>query len=165
MKTVEGKVPMELLVPEALEAWAWAMKEGADKYKPNDWREGNGMPWTWLIAAIQRHANLMMKGENFDTASPIPGMTHAAKIMASASMLVYYLEHHKQFNKDDRFQIGKPAAEQTPQCKRCNGDNVVYEAGPNGVSFKCIACDSSAHHPHSKAEALELWNNMKEREK
>lgn len=102
LKTIEGKTPYQLIPPESMEAFARAMEYGAIKHEPDDWRKGNGMPWTWLLAAILRHTWALMCGEDID---PSSNLHHGAHIMAGASMLIYYHVHRKTFNKDDRFIV------------------------------------------------------------
>ena len=100
MKNIEGKVPYQLVPVEAMEQYALAMAYGAKKHKIDDWREGKGMPWCWLIAAILRHTFKVLAGEDFDKDSGLPHMAH---VMASASMLLYYLTYKKRYDQDDRF--------------------------------------------------------------
>ena len=102
MKSTEGKTPYELIPPEAMEQFALAMQEGADKYAQDDWRKSNGMPWTWLLAAILRHTFALLRGEDIDPQSPRK-LHHGAKIMASAAMLIYYHHYRWVFTRDDRF--------------------------------------------------------------
>lgn len=101
MKDIGGKPPMELIPAEVMEFYAHAMGAGAATYKRDDWRDGAGMPWTWLIAAILRHTWAILRGEDVDPKSRLP---HAAHIMAGAGMLLYYHLFRDRYHKDDRFK-------------------------------------------------------------
>ena len=87
----EGKIRLELLVPEAMEAEArvWAM--GAKKYGEYNWQKG--MPWLTVIGCLLRHILAILKGEDIDKES---GELHAAHIKCNASMLIYYYYNYKQ---------------------------------------------------------------------
>lgn len=100
MKSIEGKIPYELIPVVSMEQFALAMKYGADKHEKDDWRKGKGMPWTWLIAAALRHSYALLKGENYDKDS---GLHHGAHLMCCGAMLIYYCVNHKQYPLDDRF--------------------------------------------------------------
>lgn len=102
MKSTDGKIPYELIPPEAMEEYTKAMQYGADKYEPNDWRRGSGMRWTMIIAAILRHTFALLRGEDIDKTS---GLHHGAHIMCGASMLIFYSTYSEIYNQDDRFLV------------------------------------------------------------
>jgi hypothetical protein len=101
MKTVDGKTPYDLIPVEAMEQFALAMKEGADRYEPDDWRKGNGMPWRWLIGAALRHSFALLRGEDID---PKSKLHHGAHLMCCGAMLIYYHRYRWVFTKDDRIE-------------------------------------------------------------
>lgn len=105
MKSTVGKAPYELLPVESMDELVRAMEHGAIKHKVNDWREGKGMPWTWLIAAALRHAFALLRGEDYDNGTDGSGLHHGAHLACCGLMLVYYAKHRKQFDKDDRFKL------------------------------------------------------------
>ena len=113
MKSIEGKVPYDLVPVESMELFVRAMEHGAIKHKRDDWREGRGMPWLWLLAASLRHTFAMMRGEDLDPESGIP---HSAHMACCAMMLTYYWVHRGRYNKDDRFKV-----HQMPAKKVTNG--------------------------------------------
>jgi hypothetical protein len=101
MKQIEGKVRYDLIPAESMELFARAMEYGARQHVQDDWREGKGMPWSWLLGAVLRHTWAVLRGEDLDRDSRLPHMAH---VMASAAMLLYYWSYPKRYDKDDRFQ-------------------------------------------------------------
>jgi len=69
-----GKVRMDLVPPEFTFAVAGALTYGAHKYE--DWNWAKGMRKGRLIAALMRHANLYLAGEELDVESGLPHTWH-----------------------------------------------------------------------------------------
>lgn len=116
-----AKLAFELMPAISLEAWLRVIMFGAYKYAPNNWRgmmlEGQQHQF---LAAIQRHALKMQKGEVLD---PDTGLPHAAHIMCNASFLTWDTlatpeekakwEHMKTNAKES---LKTPAAAHSPTC-------------------------------------------------
>lgn len=78
------KAPLWLLPPVAMETASWAHKQGADKYKPYNWRETKVCASTY-ISAMMRHLNAWRDGEDVDRESQI---SHLGHIIANANILL-----------------------------------------------------------------------------
>jgi hypothetical protein len=91
----QGKLRLELVPIEAVEAIAKAMTYGANKY--GDWNWARGLDHSRLVGAALRHISAYMRGEDVDAES---GNTHLAHALASLSMLVASIEGG--MGKDDR---------------------------------------------------------------
>lgn len=80
-----GKPDLSLLPAEGLEHAAYAFMDGLHKYGRYNYREG--MEWTRLISAIQRHILAFNKGEDFAPDSKVHHLGHA---IAGCMMLLDY---------------------------------------------------------------------------
>lgn len=79
-----GKVPLEL-VPQALEIHvATAMRDGALKYGPFNWRE-DPVKYTVYLAAMKRHIAALLDGEDLTRDG---GVHHLAAVGASCAILL-----------------------------------------------------------------------------
>ncbi len=76
IKHDDGKLPLDLLDPVALEGIARVLAFGARKYAPHNWR--GGFAHSRLLAAALRHLFAHMKGEDNDPESGLPHVDHAA---------------------------------------------------------------------------------------
>ena len=76
VKHDKGKLRYDLIPPEALEALVQVYTYGATKYAPDNWR--NGMEWSRVFAAIQRHLWAFWNGYDNDLESKLPHLAHAA---------------------------------------------------------------------------------------
>jgi len=72
----EGKPRMDLIAPEHLFALAMVLGYGAKKYADRNWEEG--MNWSRVFAAMQRHLWKFWAGETLDEESGLPHLAHAA---------------------------------------------------------------------------------------
>ncbi len=140
MKSTTGKPPYELLPPEALEEVVMAMKHGADKHAKDDWRQGRGMPWSWLIAAAARHTFALLRGQDLD---PDSGLHHGAHLACCGLMLIYYFKNKKVFDQDDRFKpppatvtVTRPhsIADQIFPCDDCESTECIINGCKRGKS-------------------------------
>lgn len=66
----------ELLDPEWLLAVGEALKFGAEKYSDNRWREG--MAWSRVYGALQRHLLAFWAGEDLDEETGFSHLSHAS---------------------------------------------------------------------------------------
>lgn len=98
------KVPLGLLPAAGKIYGAMAMKTGAEKYGPYNWRDKK-VRMTVYLDAIERHLLAIYDGQSVDSESGLPHLGH---IIASASILADAVEGG--FIIDDRPPKG-PAAE------------------------------------------------------
>lgn len=82
------KVQMNLFPPAGRIYGALAMKNGADKYGPYNWRK-NKVKYTVYLDALERHLVALYDGENLAADSGLP---HLAHIIANAAILADALE-------------------------------------------------------------------------
>ena len=82
-----GKLRMELIPPEAIEALAEVITYGANKYNDDNWKKVSKDRY---IGALMRHLNAYRKGELYDDES---GLTHMAHILTNAAFLIYKEEN------------------------------------------------------------------------
>ena len=85
-KTAIGatKVPLHLIPPVAKHYLALALKDGAKKYDPYNWREKRVSATTYIAAAM-RHLDAYLDGENEASDS---GVHHLAHAMASCAIVL-----------------------------------------------------------------------------
>lgn len=83
-QTRDKKPPLDLLEYEPNVAISWAMKNGADKYGRANYRTIPISMRTY-IAAIERHAGLLLSGEDYAEDS---GIHHLAHIGANVHVLL-----------------------------------------------------------------------------
>jgi len=87
VKYDSGKLRMELIPPEAIEALAEVITYGANKYSDDNWKKVSKDRY---IGALMRHLNAYRKGELYDDES---GLTHMAHILTNAAFLIYKEEN------------------------------------------------------------------------
>jgi 5'(3')-deoxyribonucleotidase len=90
-----GKARFDLVPAGAVESLARVMTKGAVKY--TEWNWAKGMPWSTVLASLERHLNAFKKGEDYD---PETGLLHVEHIAANAAILIEYYRIHPQ--GDDR---------------------------------------------------------------
>lgn len=74
------KVPLALVPPAGIIHVAMAMKNGAEKYGPYNWRS-NPVLMTIYIEAADRHLKALLDGENTASDSKVHHAAHAAACM------------------------------------------------------------------------------------
>lgn len=77
----EAKAPLALIPLAALEALAWALKLGADKYGAWNWRDDPVSAMTYLNANM-RHVKAFAEGEDLDPESLKSHLGHAMASLA-----------------------------------------------------------------------------------
>lgn len=97
----QKKTPLRLVSPIALAHIAFAMRHGAEKYGPYNWREKQ-IGYSLYIEAAKRHLDLLADGEDIDDES---GHHHAAHVAACALIILDALECESLI--DDRHKTGK----------------------------------------------------------
>ena len=94
-KADEGKLPYDLIAPEALEELAKVLQFGAKKYAPRNWEKG--MAWSRVFAALQRHLWAWWKGDSKD---PETGFSHLSHALCCLMFLSAY--EARKVGQDDR---------------------------------------------------------------
>lgn len=74
-KQRQGKLPLRLVPPEAIEAIARALEYGIGKYGERNWEKG--IPHTELYEAAFRHMLKYFAGETYDNESKLHAIDHA----------------------------------------------------------------------------------------
>jgi hypothetical protein len=72
----EGKTRYDLLPPQTLRQLAEVLTRGAEKYKPNGWREVDD-PRPMFEAAAMRHFEAYRMGMKHDLETGLPHLVHA----------------------------------------------------------------------------------------
>lgn len=84
-KDDEGKLPLDLLSPHALEETAKVLAFGADKYGAYNWTKG--IKYSRVFAALMRHLWSFWRGKRVD---PETGLHHLAHAMCCLMFLLHY---------------------------------------------------------------------------
>ena len=93
-----GKPRYDLIPPDALRALAWVYTLGAVKYADRNWEKG--LSWSDTIGALERHAEAVKAGEDYDHETGLPHGAHIAwNGLALASMLM------RGIGTDDRAKL------------------------------------------------------------
>lgn len=79
-----AKTPLHLLPPVAMARTSEVLALGAMKYGPWNWRHNKVEAMTY-VAAIRRHLDAFVEGEDLD---PESGVTHLAHIAASCAIVM-----------------------------------------------------------------------------
>lgn len=112
IKYDNGKLRWGLMPMWALEPVVRVWEFGANKYGHYGYLDGEGMKWTKISDAAQRHLNSWVQGEELDPESCLP---HLAHLIACAIMLMCYTMLSKYRVNDDRFKL--PLTKHTNECK------------------------------------------------
>ena len=99
IKLDAGKTRYELMSPMAMEKLARVLTRGAAKYEDHNWR--NGITFTRLIGAMNRHLAAIERGEDYDIGEGGDGDFHVAHLLCEAMFLLESYETHPEF--DDRY--------------------------------------------------------------
>jgi hypothetical protein len=76
MKFDSSKPRMGLLPPHALESVSQVLTFGAEKYLPNNWKYVDNATERYIDATM-RHITAYLKGEDNDSESGLPHLSHA----------------------------------------------------------------------------------------
>lgn len=99
-KDDRGKVPLSLMPPEAVFETARVFAFGAKKYCRDNFR--NGMDWSRMQDAAERHWKQWQMGEDLDPESGCHHLAHASCCTMMA--LVYVLDPGRYGKHDDRYK-------------------------------------------------------------
>lgn len=100
-----GKLRLELIPPEFLEATARGLGFGAKKYSAGNWATGAGFDHSRLYGALQRHLTAYWSGQDIDAESGNCHLDHAA------CMLAFLIAHRERgLGNDDRVTVGAARA-------------------------------------------------------
>lgn len=97
----QGKTRVDLLPPDAIMGLANLMTVNELKYPDRNWEKG--MPFSDVLASLERHMLALKAGEDID---PTDGQHHALKIMWNGMALFCY--HHRNIGTDDRVKVTLP---------------------------------------------------------
>ena len=100
IKHDESKRRMDLVPTSLTSAVARILEFGAKKYGDNNWREG--LKWSRVYAALQRHLADFWDGKDVDDESGLPHLYHAA---CNIAFLIEFYEKRKDL--DDRYKFEK----------------------------------------------------------
>ena len=95
VKFDSGKLRMDLIPPDAMEALARILTDGATKYGCRNWEKG--MAWSRAYAALLRHLLAWWGGQDVD---PESGHSHLWHVLTNAVFLVAY--EQRKVGEDDR---------------------------------------------------------------
>jgi hypothetical protein len=93
----EKKPPLHLIPSAGNDEQAKALSCGAAKYGIRNWVLGQGVNYTVYLAAMRRHIDKIMDGEEID---PESGAHHLGHVMAGCSIVLDAQRHGKLI--DDR---------------------------------------------------------------
>lgn len=97
-----GKIRMDLLPVEALQALGRVLSMGASKYGDRNWEEG--IKYGRVYGALLRHLFAWWRGENLD---PESGLNHLDHVLANAAFLRTYEDRGMGCIYDDRPDRGR----------------------------------------------------------
>lgn len=93
LKYDQGKAPLNLIDPLAMEGLARVLDFGAQKYSRDQWR--GGIHYSRLIAACLRHVSAILRGEFNDEESGLPHVDHA---MCCLMFLSYFMKKRPELD-------------------------------------------------------------------
>lgn len=92
----QDKIPLDLLSPYFLEGIAEVLKFGAKKYGPYNWAEG--IKYSRVFAALQRHLWAFWRGEELDKETNMPHLWHAGCCLMFLIHYEMFPERYEDFN-------------------------------------------------------------------
>lgn len=106
----DGKLPFDLIPPEAETAIATVLRFGAIKYGPRNWEKG--LSWAQTYGALRRHLSAWYQREEDDAESGLPHLWHALTNLAFLATF-----HCRDAGTDDR-PLRYPAETADPESSR-----------------------------------------------
>lgn len=99
----DGKIPLDLWSPDALEETARVLAFGASKYEPYNWAKG--IKYNRVFAALLRHLWAFWRRERNDKET---GLHHLAHAMCCLMFLLHYEMNRRRYREfDDRPNYGR----------------------------------------------------------
>ena len=95
-KQTTGKLRLDLLPPEWIQAIGAVLTYGAKKY--DDWNWAKGIPFSELLGAAKRHILAFEQDSPIDEESHCQHLTHAAVNLLMLSFYVLYDENYADFD-------------------------------------------------------------------
>lgn len=89
VKYDEKKLRFDLIPPRPMQALAEIYTHGAEKYAPRNWE--NGIAYSRIYAAVQRHLHAYWSGQTLDEESALPHLAHA--MWGLAALLEFDFTH------------------------------------------------------------------------
>ena len=129
-KNDQGKLRMDLVPPDVIEAMATILTDGVEVYGERNWEKG--MKWSRPYAALLRHVCAWWQGEDTDPDSGRPHLWHA---LCCISFLVAY--ERRDVGVDDR--PGKD--NKTIKEKVADYVNARSKIAQTGVDACCLGGD------------------------
>lgn len=85
----EGKLRYDLVHQWAHEQMVKVLTKGSEKYSERNWEKG--MPWSKVLASLERHLSAIKQGEDYDKET---GELHVAHVACNAHFLTAYYKIH-----------------------------------------------------------------------
>lgn len=135
-QTAENKTPLQLIPAALNESLALALKHGAEKYGPWNWRRSKVGMMTY-IGAMRRHLDAFLEGEDCAHDS---GISHLGHIAASCAIMLDAQKHGVLVDdRPQRINLETMMHDLLKLCPRCyNGAIIFYKR--KGKQAKCRAC-------------------------
>lgn len=113
----DDKLRYELLPTQPLQEIVKVLTEGARKYGARNWEQG--IEWSRVYGALQRHLMAFWEGEDKD---PESGFSHLAHAGCNVLFLLFFSHHFK--NLDDRPLWGKHGKKKTIRAFSSSNDKI-----------------------------------------
>lgn len=136
-KDIQGKLRLDLVPPEMIEALARVLTYGATKYADNNWRQG--IPYMTSVGSSQRHLMDFLKGIDIDTES---GLYNIEQAFLNLGMIV---TQHALGRKDldDRYR----EKQVTKTNKSTSSKEYIYKTFDESLKeSECIVKDGIYYH-------------------
>lgn len=96
LKFDDGKLPIHLIPPEAIDAMAERLRFGAKKYGEHNWSKG--IKFSKLFSATMRHAWAHWRGEDIDKDS---GLCNLSGVLINVAFMIAFTRRGRK-DLDDR---------------------------------------------------------------
>ena len=99
----DGKLPLDLWSPDAIEETAKVLAFGANKYEPYNWAKG--IKYSRVFSALLRHLWAFWRRERYDRET---GIHHLAHAMCCLMFLLHYEMNRRKYREyDNRPSYGR----------------------------------------------------------